>query len=59
MKFDEPFIAAHQSFWVLGDNPYPWLQDKAPIAFRYGYSALKRNCLTSIARTLLKLTWST
>ena len=46
MKFDEPFIDAHQHFWDLGNNPYPWLQDKEPIAFRYGdYSALKRNYL--------------
>lgn len=24
MKFDEPFIDAHQHFWDLGNNPYPW-----------------------------------
>lgn len=46
MKLDQPFIDAHQHFWDLGRNPYPWLQDKEPIPFRYGdYSALKRNYL--------------
>jgi predicted TIM-barrel fold metal-dependent hydrolase len=42
----DPFIDAHQHFWDLGRNPYPWLQDAEPIPFRYGdYSALKRNYL--------------
>jgi predicted TIM-barrel fold metal-dependent hydrolase len=46
MNAAEPFIDAHQHFWDLGRNPYPWLQDPEPIAFRYGdYSALKRNYL--------------
>jgi len=46
MMLSEPFIDAHQHFWDLGRNPYPWLQDPEPIAFRYGdYSALKRNYL--------------
>lgn len=46
MKTVEPFIDAHQHFWDLGRNPYPWLQDAEPIPFRYGdYSALKRNYL--------------
>lgn len=46
MKSGEPFIDAHQHFWDLGRNPYPWLQDPEPIPFRYGdYSALKRNYL--------------
>ena len=46
MKFSDPFIDAHQHFWDLGSNPYPWLQDREPIPFRYGdYSALKRNYL--------------
>jgi predicted TIM-barrel fold metal-dependent hydrolase len=46
VKFDQPFIDAHQHFWDLGRNPYPWLRDEKPIAFRYGdYSALKRNYL--------------
>ncbi|NDH53314.1 MAG: thioesterase, partial [Betaproteobacteria bacterium] len=42
MKLGEPFIDAHQHFWDLGRNPYPWLQDPQPIPFRYGdYSTLK------------------
>jgi predicted TIM-barrel fold metal-dependent hydrolase len=46
MRSGEPFIDAHQHFWDLGRNPYPWLQDPEPIPFRYGdYSALKRNYL--------------
>ncbi|MDB5732890.1 MAG: thioesterase [Variovorax sp.] len=46
MKPREPFIDAHQHFWDLGRNPYPWLQEPEPIPFRYGdYSALKRNYL--------------
>lgn len=46
MKVDQPFIDAHQHFWDLARNPYPWLQDEETIAFRYGdYSALKRNYL--------------
>ena len=46
MNTGEPFIDAHQHFWDLGRNPYPWLQDPEPIPFRYGdYSALKRNYL--------------
>ena len=46
MTLVQPFIDAHQHFWDLERNPYPWLQDKEPIPFRYGdYSALKRNYL--------------
>lgn len=46
MKIETPFIDAHQHFWDLGHNSYPWLQDTEPIPFRYGdYSALKRNYL--------------
>lgn len=46
MRVETPFIDAHQHFWDLGRNPYPWLQDAEPIPFRYGdYSALKRNYL--------------
>jgi predicted TIM-barrel fold metal-dependent hydrolase len=46
VNLDQPFIDAHQHFWDLGRNRYPWLQDEKPIAFRYGdYSALKRNYL--------------
>ena len=48
MKVETPFIDAHQHFWDLGRNPYPWLQDAQPIPFRYGdYSPLKRNYLPS------------
>ena len=43
---DFPIVDAHQHFWDLGRNYYPWLCDPDPIAFRYGdYSALKRNYL--------------
>jgi predicted TIM-barrel fold metal-dependent hydrolase len=46
MNLDEPFIDAHQHFWDLSRNRYPWLQDDKPIGFRYGdYTALKRNYL--------------
>jgi predicted TIM-barrel fold metal-dependent hydrolase len=42
-----PFIDAHQHFWDLGRNPYPWLQG-APLSFRYGdYAALRRDYLPS------------
>ena len=45
-EFNEPFIDAHQHFWDLGANPYPWLQGEMVPNFRYGdYSALKRNYL--------------
>jgi predicted TIM-barrel fold metal-dependent hydrolase len=41
-----PIVDAHQHFWNLDTNYYPWLCDPAPIAFRYGdYSALRRNYL--------------
>lgn len=41
----EPFVDAHQHFWDLGRNPYPWLQGE-DVAFRYGdYGALKRDYL--------------
>jgi predicted TIM-barrel fold metal-dependent hydrolase len=40
------FVDAHQHFWDLGRNSYPWLQARDPIPFRYGdYSALRRNYL--------------
>jgi len=43
---DLPIIDAHQHFWDLERNRYPWLQDTPPIAFRYGdYTALKRTYL--------------
>ncbi len=41
-----PIIDAHQHFWDLGRNYYPWLCDPEPIPFRYGdYAALRRNYL--------------
>jgi len=43
---DLPIIDAHQHFWDLDRNRYPWLQDTTPIPFRYGdYTALRRNYL--------------
>ena len=41
-----PIIDAHQHFWDLDKNYYPWLCDPVPIPFRYGdYSALRQNYL--------------
>jgi predicted TIM-barrel fold metal-dependent hydrolase len=41
-----PIVDAHQHFWDLSSNYYPWLCDPDPIPFRYGdYSALKRDFL--------------
>lgn len=41
-----PFIDAHQHFWDLDRNPYPWLQGETVEGFRYGsYEALRRNYL--------------
>lgn len=43
---NEPFVDAHQHFWNLDVNPYPWLQGETVPNFRYGdYSALRRNYL--------------
>lgn len=43
---DLPIIDAHQHFWDLSRNYYPWLCDVEPIPFRYGdYSALRRSYL--------------
>ena len=39
-------VDAHQHFWDLGRNRYPWLQDEPPKPFRYGdYRAIRRNYL--------------
>ena len=39
-------VDAHQHFWDLKKNYYPWLCDREPIPFRYGdYSALRRSYL--------------
>ncbi len=41
-----PIVDAHQHFWDIAKNYYPWLCDSVPIPFRYGdYSALRRNYL--------------
>jgi predicted TIM-barrel fold metal-dependent hydrolase len=41
-----PVVDAHQHFWDLDKNYYPWLCDPVPIPFRYGdYSALRRSYL--------------
>ena len=41
-----PIVDAHQHFWDLTRNYYPWLCDREPIPFRYGdYSAIRRNYL--------------
>lgn len=43
---DLPIVDAHQHFWDLGRNYYPWLCDAEPIPFRYGdYAPLRRNYL--------------
>ncbi|MEJ8574431.1 amidohydrolase family protein [Microbaculum marinum] len=41
-----PIVDAHQHFWDLDRNYYPWLCDPKLIPFRYGdYSVLKRTYL--------------
>ena len=41
-----PIVDAHQHFWNLERNYYPWLCDPDPISFRYGdYSALRHTYL--------------
>jgi predicted TIM-barrel fold metal-dependent hydrolase len=46
VEISERFVDAHQHFWDLGANPYPWLQGETVPDFRYGdYSALKRDYL--------------
>ena len=41
-----PIVDAHQHFWDLGRNRYPWLQDEPMIPFRYGsYAAIRKNYL--------------
>lgn len=41
-----PIVDAHQHFWDLGVNRYPWLQHDPPAAFRYGNTReLRRNYL--------------
>lgn len=44
----EPFVDAHQHFWDIESNSYPWLKDHLLVNFRYGdYSSLCRNYLPS------------
>ena len=39
-------VDAHQHFWDLERNYYPWLCEREPIPFRYGdYSALRKSYL--------------
>ncbi|MEP7208925.1 MAG: amidohydrolase family protein [Casimicrobiaceae bacterium] len=39
-------VDAHQHFWDLAANYYPWLRDEPPIPFRYGdYRAIRRTYL--------------
>ena len=41
-----PIIDAHQHFWDLQHNDYPWLCNEPLIAFRYGdYRAIRHNYL--------------
>lgn len=41
-----PVVDAHQHFWDLDANYYPWLCDAPPIPFRYGdYAAIRRSYL--------------
>ena len=43
---DIAIVDAHQHFWDLDHNYYPWLCDREPIPLRYGdYSALRRSYL--------------
>jgi predicted TIM-barrel fold metal-dependent hydrolase len=43
---DQPIVDAHQHFWDLDRNPYPWLQREPPASFRYGDThALRRSYL--------------
>jgi len=45
---DLPIVDAHQHFWNLERNYYPWLCDPEPIPFRYGdYAALRHTYLPS------------
>jgi predicted TIM-barrel fold metal-dependent hydrolase len=46
MRADFPIVDAHQHFWDIDANYYPWLRDEPPIAFRYGdYRAIRRRYL--------------
>lgn len=44
--YDGPIIDAHQHFWDLGANHYPWLKPGILVPHRYGdYSAIKHDYL--------------
>ena len=46
MSANFPIVDAHQHFWDIEANYYPWLRDEPPIPFRYGdYSAIRRRYL--------------
>ena len=46
MATDFPIVDAHQHFWDVDRNYYPWLCDEPPVAFRYGdYRALRKRYL--------------
>lgn len=46
MRADFPIVDAHQHFWDIDANYYPWLRDEPPVAFRYGdYRAIRRRYL--------------
>ncbi len=46
MNADFPIADAHQHFWDIELNYYPWLRDDPPIPFRYGdYRAIRRRYL--------------
>lgn len=41
-----PVVDAHHHLWDLQRNHHPWLQEEAPIPFRYGdYAAIRRDYL--------------
>jgi predicted TIM-barrel fold metal-dependent hydrolase len=44
--YDGPIIDAHQHYWDLNANSYPWLNGDTLVPHRYGdYSAIKRDYL--------------
>lgn len=46
MTYNFPIVDAHQHFWDIEANYYPWLRDEPPIPFRYGdYRAIRRRYL--------------
>lgn len=46
MTYNFPIVDAHQHFWDIEANYYPWLRDEPPVPFRYGdYGAIRRRYL--------------